>query len=114
MNRKARVDMAHRLLMVAAAHGGNAITIEDRPNREIRLEVKFQHVSVSMDVSGRFGPGQCAHWYDAKRGLAPLNFWTINTVHKRKATLYRNDNAAFELAFEQACKAVADGSAFAS
>lgn len=112
MNRKTREDIAEKIARIAARHGAIAVDIDEN-GKSAMVTVTFEHVSCSMDIDSLHKGGILCSFYGASKPLRPVpSFDSINTCHYHKATLYRATAHAFLSAFEQACAAISDGSAF--
>ena len=104
MNKARFREIVGKLKGIAAAKGATAEVEEDA------FIARFQDVAFSVFVDdGPIG----VHWHSAKRDLAPAPFDSINDVHKRKATQWRDDWPSLFSALESSCAAVVDGTAFA-
>lgn len=113
MNAKQRRALAYRLADIAKAHCGHWTLEEIKGSRCTTFEARWNAVFVSVDIDDIHGGGLFAAWYGATRPLADSSvFDSVNPYHRRKASLYRDNAAAFLEAFAEACAAVADGSAF--
>lgn len=102
---KARFREIISTLKNIATSNGAACEVEDDA-----FIARFPDVAMTVFVDG--GPIG-AHWHSASRDLAPAPFDSINDVHKRKATQWRDDWPALFSALEQSCATVVDGTAFA-
>jgi hypothetical protein len=112
MNRKQRETLAATLGRIASQAGASVAISPD--GRDTRVECTFPRVSVSFGVGGTLAPGILAHWFNASADLAPgAWFDSVNPCHHRKATLWGADDVEFGARFYRACRAVADGRAFA-
>lgn len=112
MNKRERTIIAHRLLAIAERHGAIVEIDLDRSWRSIHFLARFPLVHVSIDIDNLHRGGLLASWHRAEQPLALAPFDSVNECHRHKATQYRDSASEFYPAFEHACAAVADSSAF--
>lgn len=119
MNKAQRKAIAARLKEIAERHGGMVRVDHEierlglARRRSIRMEFEFRHVRASTNIDDLHRGGILINWFYASRPLAiPGPFNSVNDCHRGKATMYEDSAEQMYPAFERACSAVADGSAF--
>ena len=109
---KQRRLLAYRFVATATNHGARCLI--EPCDRSLYVSCDFpDKVRVSFDIDDLHDGGVLISFHNAVLPLNPgPHFDSVNKHHWSKATVYRDSAVEALAAFEVACKAIADGSAF--